>query len=152
MATLKQIEANRRNALLSTGPKTPEGKAAVRLNASVTAFAHRRASRRERRGLSATLRRSGSRMAAANADLTALCRTDGGLAMETEAHGNRRNKSLGTKVRRQKPDPAAGPALASGVPPGALFHQSTTGTRAAPKIPAQANLRAAGRSGAGAAT
>src|SRR5258708_25995336 len=33
MATLKQIEANRRNALLSPGPKTPEGKAAVRLNA-----------------------------------------------------------------------------------------------------------------------
>src|SRR5216110_2440149 len=33
MATLKQIEANRRNALLSTGPQTPEGKAAVRLNA-----------------------------------------------------------------------------------------------------------------------
>ena len=32
MATLKQIEANRRNALHSTGPKTPEGKAAVRLN------------------------------------------------------------------------------------------------------------------------
>src|SRR3954464_737048 len=33
MATEKQIEANRRNALQSTGPKTPEGKAAVRLNA-----------------------------------------------------------------------------------------------------------------------
>src|SRR5438045_9270655 len=33
MATLKQIEANRRNALKSTGPSTPEGKAAVRLNA-----------------------------------------------------------------------------------------------------------------------
>src|SRR5437870_3847950 len=33
MATLKQVEANRHNALLSTGPKTPEGKAAVRLNA-----------------------------------------------------------------------------------------------------------------------
>src|SRR5207253_888319 len=33
MATLKQIEANRRNVLLSTGPKTPESKAAVRLNA-----------------------------------------------------------------------------------------------------------------------
>src|SRR5438552_17251744 len=32
MATLKQIEANRRNALRSTGPKTQEGKAAVRLN------------------------------------------------------------------------------------------------------------------------
>jgi hypothetical protein len=32
MATLKQIEANRRNALHSTGPKTPQGKAAVRLN------------------------------------------------------------------------------------------------------------------------
>src|SRR5437868_5032541 len=32
MATLKQIEANRLNALKSTGPKTPEGKAAVRLN------------------------------------------------------------------------------------------------------------------------
>lgn len=33
MATLKQIEANRRNALKSTGPKTQEGRAAVRLNA-----------------------------------------------------------------------------------------------------------------------
>lgn len=32
MATLKQIEANRRNAFKSTGPKTPEGKAAVSLN------------------------------------------------------------------------------------------------------------------------
>jgi hypothetical protein len=32
MASLKQIEANRRNALRSTGPKTPEGKAAVRHN------------------------------------------------------------------------------------------------------------------------
>jgi hypothetical protein len=29
----KQQEANRRNAQHSTGPKTPEGKAAVRLNA-----------------------------------------------------------------------------------------------------------------------
>src|ERR1700684_3915605 len=33
MATLKQTEANRRNALKSTGPKTPEGKAAVTMNA-----------------------------------------------------------------------------------------------------------------------
>jgi hypothetical protein len=33
MATLKQIQANYRNAQKSTGPKTPEGKAAVRLNA-----------------------------------------------------------------------------------------------------------------------
>jgi hypothetical protein len=33
MATIKQIEANRRNALQSTGPKTQEGKAAVALNA-----------------------------------------------------------------------------------------------------------------------
>ena len=33
MATLKQIEANRRNALKSTGPRTPEGKAAVSMNA-----------------------------------------------------------------------------------------------------------------------
>jgi hypothetical protein len=33
MATQKQIEANRRNAEKSTGPRTPEGKAAVRLNA-----------------------------------------------------------------------------------------------------------------------
>jgi hypothetical protein len=33
MATVLQIEANRRNALKSTGPRTPEGKAAVRMNA-----------------------------------------------------------------------------------------------------------------------
>jgi len=33
MATQKQIDANRRNAQLSTGPRIPEGKAAVRLNA-----------------------------------------------------------------------------------------------------------------------
>ena len=33
MATEKQIEANRRNAQKSTGPKTPEGKAIARMNA-----------------------------------------------------------------------------------------------------------------------
>ena len=33
MASIKQIEANRRNSQKSTGPRTPEGKAAVRLNA-----------------------------------------------------------------------------------------------------------------------
>jgi hypothetical protein len=33
MATIHQIDANRRNALKSTGPKTPEGKAAVSMNA-----------------------------------------------------------------------------------------------------------------------
>ena len=32
MATEKQIEANRLNAQKSTGPRTPEGRAAVRLN------------------------------------------------------------------------------------------------------------------------
>jgi hypothetical protein len=33
MATLKQFEANRHNAQKSTGPKTPEGKTAVSMNA-----------------------------------------------------------------------------------------------------------------------
>jgi hypothetical protein len=33
MATIKQITANRLNAQLSTGPRTPEGKSAARLNA-----------------------------------------------------------------------------------------------------------------------
>jgi|SRR5215207_676443 len=33
MTSAKKAEVNRRNALKSTGPKTPEGKAAVRLNA-----------------------------------------------------------------------------------------------------------------------
>ena len=32
MATIHQIDANRRNARKSTGPKTPEGKAAVSMN------------------------------------------------------------------------------------------------------------------------
>src|SRR5918994_1586008 len=34
MTSKKQVQANRRNALKSTGPKTPAGKAAVRLNAN----------------------------------------------------------------------------------------------------------------------
>jgi hypothetical protein len=34
MTSEKQAQANHRNALKSTGPKTPEGKAAVRLNAN----------------------------------------------------------------------------------------------------------------------
>ena len=34
MTSEKQIQANRRNALKSTGPKTPQGKAAIRLNAN----------------------------------------------------------------------------------------------------------------------
>ena len=34
MASKKQIQANRQNALKSTGPKTPEGKATARLNAT----------------------------------------------------------------------------------------------------------------------
>src|ERR671920_1687092 len=34
MTSEKQVQANRRNALKSTGPKTPEGKEAVRLNAN----------------------------------------------------------------------------------------------------------------------
>jgi len=42
MASLKQIEANRRNALLSTGPNTSLGKAISRLNA----FSHGRRARR----------------------------------------------------------------------------------------------------------
>ena len=33
MTSEKQVQANRQNALKSTGPQTPEGKAAVRLNA-----------------------------------------------------------------------------------------------------------------------
>ena len=33
MASLQQIEANRRNALRSTGPRTPQGKAVSRFNA-----------------------------------------------------------------------------------------------------------------------
>src|SRR5215212_9626975 len=33
MTSDKQVQANRQNALKSTGPKTPEGKAAIRLNA-----------------------------------------------------------------------------------------------------------------------
>ena len=36
MATTSQIEANRRNALKSTGPRTPEGQAVSRLNALKT--------------------------------------------------------------------------------------------------------------------
>src|SRR5215213_3873498 len=34
MTSKKQIQANKQNALKSTGPKTPEGKASARLNAT----------------------------------------------------------------------------------------------------------------------
>src|SRR5918998_2281297 len=34
MASKKQIQANKQNALKSTGPKSPEGKASARLNAT----------------------------------------------------------------------------------------------------------------------
>src|ERR1700761_4296828 len=39
MATIKQIEANKRNAQSSTGPKTPEGKAKSSLNRLSHGFA-----------------------------------------------------------------------------------------------------------------
>jgi hypothetical protein len=39
MATTSQIEANRRNSLKSTGPRTPEGQAVSRLNALACDFA-----------------------------------------------------------------------------------------------------------------
>src|SRR5438132_5549018 len=128
MATLKQIEANRRNALLSTGPKTPEGKAAVRLNAL-------------RHGLRAhTVVLPGEKSEAFHqlcddleAEWQPQTRTEQ-LYVEQMAVSQwklrrieiGRSKSLGTKIRRQKPDPAAGPALAGGGPHGALVHQSAT--------------------------
>jgi len=56
MPTKKQIEANRRNAQKSTGPKTPEGKAAAAQNA-------------ETHGLTAS--RAGSRVVIANEDRNA---------------------------------------------------------------------------------
>ena len=48
MTSEKKAEANRRNALKSTGPKTPEGKAAVRLNALRHGSYPRRSSCREK--------------------------------------------------------------------------------------------------------
>src|SRR5438132_22974 len=88
-------------------------------------------------------------MAAANQDRAALCRADGCFPVETEAHGNRRGKSLGTKVRRQEPDPTPGPASASGGPHGTLVYQGTKGTRATPKVAARTTARTAPRGGYG---
>ena len=48
MSSLKQIEANRRNALKSTGPITPEGKERSRCNAFATASPLRPSLRRSR--------------------------------------------------------------------------------------------------------
>src|SRR6266481_8280213 len=88
-------------------------------------------------------------MAAANLDRAAPCRADGGLAVETATHGNRRSKSVGTKVRRHKSDPASGPALASGGPIRTLLHQSATGIGATSKVPARTTARPARRDGTG---
>src|SRR5260370_31293928 len=60
-------------------------------------------------------------MESANQDRTALSRTDGRLAMETEAHGNRRGEYLQPKVLRQGPSASPGPLLASAVPDGAIL-------------------------------
>ena len=48
MTSEKKAEANRRNALKSTGPKTPEGKDAVRLNALKHGLLSQRSSCREK--------------------------------------------------------------------------------------------------------
>jgi len=48
MVSKKQIQANRRNALKSTGPKTPEGKALARLMLQNTVFSRKRSFFREK--------------------------------------------------------------------------------------------------------
>src|ERR1700756_3569238 len=146
MATLKQIEANRRNALKLTGPKTPEGKAAVRLNAL-------------RHGLRAhTVVLPGENPE----QFQQLCddlEAEWQPQTQTELLYVEQMAVSQWKLRRMeigeasllvqkfgaKPDPTPGPPLASGGPPGTLLHQSATGTRATPKVPA----RTARRSGTG---
>ena len=107
MATIKQIEANRRNAQQSTGPKTPEGKAAVRLNAL-------------RHGLRArTVVLPGEQPE----EFQQLCddletewppqlqnrailpRADGHLAVEAQPYGSGRALRLGARQRPRNPDP-----------------------------------------------
>src|SRR5437899_735942 len=151
MATLKQIEANRRNALKSTGPSTPEGKAAVRLNA-----------------LRHGLRAHTVVLPSENPEqFQQLCDD-----LEAEWQPQTRTEQLYVeqmavsqwKLRRmeigeisllvqkfgaKKPDPAAGRSLASGGPPGALLHGNATGTRATSKVPARTTARPACGSGTG---
>ena len=50
MTSDKKAKANRRNALMSTGPRTPEGKDAVRLNALKPVSFPRRSSCRGKTG------------------------------------------------------------------------------------------------------
>src|SRR3981081_1450530 len=128
MATLKQFEANRRNAQKSTGPKTPEGKAAVSMNAL-------------RHGLRArTVVLPGEN----REEFDQLCDD-----LEVEWHPQSRTEQFYVEQMavsqwkltrmevvetnifkvcrgRQESTPHARPALASRVPPGALVCQSAT--------------------------
>ncbi len=112
MATLKQFQANRRNAQKSTGPKTPEGKAAVSMNAL-------------RHGLRArTVVLPGEN----REEFTQLC-DDLEVEWSPESRTEQfcgRGKYLQGYQRPRKADPPARPPVASRVPPGALLCPSAT--------------------------
>ena len=91
----KQREANRQNAQHSTGPKTTEGKAAIRFNALTYGLRTRSTPRgRKRRGLLPALGRVVSRLATSNPHRTVLPGNPGHLPMAAQAGCRERTENL----------------------------------------------------------
>ena len=153
----KQREANRQNAQHSTGPKTTEGKAAIRFNALTYGLRTRSTPRgRKRRGLLPALGRVVSRLATSNPHRTVLPGNPGHLPMVAQAGCRKRAADLRRHGIRRKTARHVGVRCQTTRATGALLphrhrgHEAVTkGAQPATGPPAAARPNGATRVSAG---